>query len=184
MSLSRFAQSNCYVLNIKPGLKDMVPAALAADQLIIGWTDAAELLDASLSLKDFREILHSHYYSDSKTRGRAGSAAGNMWRFLREMQPDDLVLVPHRKEFYVAVVVGNATHDNSLAEGGFRRAAIWLNEKRPFSRAKVPPAIDAAMKERKTCYRANFIRPALLEFLAPLLLSELESVELAQDLAD
>ena len=171
--------ASVYVLRIKPGLKDMVPLALDSNELIIGWTDVPELLDPSLSLRDFRSLLSAMYYPEAPTLGKAASAAGNMWRFLREMSVGDFVLVPHHGEFYVAEVVGDATHDASLQEGGFRRPARWLNDKNPFLRRDYPRVYQALL-ERKTCYRIDLKnRPDVADLVAQLYAEP----ELATDLA-
>jgi hypothetical protein len=42
-----------------------------------------------------------------------------MWRFIRAMKPDDLVVVPHGAEFFVAEIAGPATYDQSKSGSGF-----------------------------------------------------------------
>lgn len=149
-----------YVHRIKPSGIDMVPLALQEDELIIGWTGIPQLLDSSLDRDDFRRLLSETYYPDARTLGKAGSAAGNMWRFIREMRVGDVVLVPHKKCFYVAEVVGDPTHDPAVDEGGFRRKVRWLNGKKAVG-WREQPALYSVLLERKTCYRVN--RPSQSE---------------------
>jgi predicted Mrr-cat superfamily restriction endonuclease len=82
---------------------------LTANQVIIGWAQAEGLLNDSLSREQFREILRKQYYSDETNNRRAGAAAGHMWRFIREMKPQDRIVVPRGPDFYVAEVIGPAT---------------------------------------------------------------------------
>lgn len=58
-----------------------------------------------------------------------------MWRFIREMNVGDLVVVPHGSEFYVAEVSGPAMYDESKVEEdtAYRRNVKWLNDKNLFS---------------------------------------------------
>jgi hypothetical protein len=84
---------------VKAGLPPCHPrvalrAVLTANQVIIGWAQAEGLLNDSLSREQFREILRKQYYSDETNNRRAGAAAGHMWRFIREMKPQDRIVVP------------------------------------------------------------------------------------------
>ena len=100
-----------FVLRIAPSGIDKVPEALHENEIIIGWAYADGLLNSKLDWEQFREILNKAYYSKEPTLRKAGAAAGNMWRFIREMKSDDLVVVPHGREFYVAKISGPATYD-------------------------------------------------------------------------
>jgi predicted Mrr-cat superfamily restriction endonuclease len=103
-------EQSAYVLRIDPGGIDKATDALAADQIIIGWSQADGLLDESLAWEQFRQIIQDTYYSDEITLRKAGAAAGHMSRFIREMKVGDLVVVPHGPDFYVAEVVGPAVY--------------------------------------------------------------------------
>ena len=102
-----------FVLRIAPSEVDRVPLALEADHLIIGWSDARGLLDPALDWPAFRQVVHDTYHAAEATYTRSGRAAGNMWRFIREMNPGDLVVVPHSTDCYIARVTGAALHDQS-----------------------------------------------------------------------
>jgi hypothetical protein len=65
------------------------------------------LLEESLSRDGFRKVVHaSEYYRDDPNRQRSGGAAGQLWRFIREMREGDLVAVPRGDALHVANVVG------------------------------------------------------------------------------
>ncbi len=91
----------------------MVPEALSANQIIIGWAEAQGLLDPSLTWDQFREIVRKEFFTGEPTLRKAGAAAGHMWRFIREMTPHDLVVVPYGNEFFVAEVDGPAIFDSA-----------------------------------------------------------------------
>src|SRR3712207_2933299 len=91
-----------FILRIAPSYVDRVPEALAANEIIIGWCDLPQLLDVGLSWTEFRQMVRDRYYPDSQDFRSAGAAAGNVWRFIREMNEGDLVVVPYGSKFYVA----------------------------------------------------------------------------------
>src|SRR3972149_3266854 len=125
-----------FVLRIAPSGEDKVPEALSADQIIIGWAEAEGLLDTSLTWEQFREIVRTAYYFEEPTLRKAGAAAGHMWRFIRDMKSDDLVVVPYGSEFFVARVSGAAIYDPAKVDedSAYRRPVQWLNAKKAISR--------------------------------------------------
>lgn len=141
-----------FVLRIAPGGEDKVPEALAANQIIIGWAEAAGLLDPGLSWEQFREILRKAYYSDEPTLRKAGAAAGHMWRFVRTMKPGDLVVVPYVADFLVAEITGLATYDpfKVAEDSAYRRSVRWLNDKKPIQRQLARSALLSRMKTQGT----------------------------------
>lgn len=146
----------------------MVPEALRSGQLIIGWAEAEGLLDSNLSWENFRDIVRRAYYADQPDLRKAGSAAGHLWRFIREMKPGDLVVVPYGAEFFVAEVSGPATYDRAKVQddSAYRRAAQWLNEGRPISRQLARSALVSRMKTQGTCADATDLIEEIKECLA------------------
>lgn len=146
-----------FILRINPGGSDKVPEALRNDQINIGWGKAKDLLNIDLSWERFRDIVRDSYYSQAVDFRSAGKTAGNMWRFIREMNKEDLVIVPHGNEFYVASVEGPATYDpNFLDEdSAYRRPVKWLNDKKPVKRSIAKAALISRMKTYLTCSYAT-----------------------------
>lgn len=146
-----------FVLRIAPAGEDRVPEALQSSELIIGWGMADGLLDASLSWESFREIVRQAYYADEPDQRRAGNAAGHLWRFIREMKPGDLVVVPYGTEFYVAEVTGPATYDPDKVNdrSAYRRRVKWLNNAAPIARQLAKSALISRMKAQGTCADAT-----------------------------
>lgn len=136
------------VLRISPSGIDKVPEALASNQLIIGWARAKGLDDPSLSWQAFRQVLHETYYASEPTLHRAGSAAGHMWRFLRDLKEDDLVVVPYWSDFYVARVIGPARHLAEFVDDdtAYRRPVEWLNGRQKIPRSVARSALISRMK--------------------------------------
>lgn len=156
-----------FVLRIAPSGIDRVPDALKENQIIIGWADAAGLLDPSLTWEQFREIIRNTYYTSETNLRRAGAAAGHMWRFIREMNTGDLVIVPYWSEFYIAKVDGSATYDSqkSADDTSYRRPVIWLNEKKPLRRDIAKSALISRMKTQGTCAYATDLLAEINECL-------------------
>lgn len=158
---------DAFVLRINPSHEDRVPEALETDDIIIGWAKAEGLLDESLDWYEFREIIHDQYHSEDESYRSSGAGAGNMRRFIREMSPGDLVVVPHRSEFYVARIQGEARRESSRVEddAAYRRRVEWLNEGEPLPRRFARSALQSRMKVRQTCARATDLIEDIYEAL-------------------
>ncbi|OOF32106.1 restriction endonuclease [Salinivibrio proteolyticus] len=146
-----------FVLRVAPGEIDRLPEALESDQIIIGWANANGLLDKCLDWVGFREIVRATYYRGDKTLHRAGAAAGHLWRFIREMEEGDLVVVPYGSEFYIAEVVGEAIYlqDKKSEDTTYRRPVRWLNAKQPIPRSYAKSALISRMKIQGTSASAT-----------------------------
>jgi predicted Mrr-cat superfamily restriction endonuclease len=141
-------ETKAYVLRITLGNINGVQLALDTDTIIIGWSKAGNLLDKELNWEQFRQVLIDSYPNYKDYLRSAGNAAGNMWRFIRDMKSGDYVVVPHDTDFYVAQIVGHAYHDpEKIGEDtAFRRKVKWLNGKKPIPRNKAPSALYSRMK--------------------------------------
>lgn len=157
-----------FVLRIAPSGVDKVPEALRDDQVIIGWACAQGLLAPQLDWGQFREIVHRTYHSTDSTYRGSGAAAGNMWRFIREMKPGDLVVVPHGNSFYVAKITGPATHDAAKVDddSSYRRRVEWLNAKKPIARQIARSALISRMKTQGTSANATDLLEEIKECLS------------------
>jgi len=146
-----------FVLRVAPSEIDRLPEALEGDQIIIGWANADGLLDKQLDWAAFRELVRATYYRDDKTLHRAGAAAGHMWRFIREMEAGDFVVVPYGSEFYVAEVAGEAIYlkDKQSEDSAYRRPVKWLNSKQPIPRSYAKSALISRMKIQGTSASAT-----------------------------
>lgn len=156
-----------FVLRIAPGGIDRVSEALPENQIIIGWAEADGLLEPSLSWEQFREIIRSVYYADEETLRKAGAASGHMWRFVREMNVGDLVVVPYGSEFFVAEIKGPATYNPAKVadDTAYRRSVKWLNDKKPIRRDVAKSALISRMKTYGTCAYATDLLNEIKECL-------------------
>jgi predicted Mrr-cat superfamily restriction endonuclease len=156
-----------FVLRISPSGHDRTEEAMAKNQLIIGWSGLSQLLDPALAWAEFRQIVHDAYYEEEQDMRRAGNAAGHLWRFIRDMRDDDLVVVPLGQEFLVGRVTGPAVHDDSRVDddAAFRRPVEWLNSKRPIKRSQARAALQSRMKSQGTSASASDIIDEITECL-------------------
>ena len=146
-----------FILRIAPSEIDRVPEALDTCQIIIGWANAHGLLNADLDWQQFREIIRAEYYSDDATLHRAGSAAGHMWRFIREMGTGDCVVVPYGSAFYVGEITGEAffADEKQGEDSAYRRPVKWLNGKKSIPRSYAKAALISRMKVQGTSASAS-----------------------------
>ncbi|HEY2068074.1 MAG TPA: DUF3883 domain-containing protein [Rhizomicrobium sp.] len=141
-----------YVLWIKPNRVDRVEEALASNQLILGWSEAEGLLDPNLDEDDFRRIVHDTYHADEPTKRKAGRAAPHLWRFIREMHADDLVLVPRHSGVYMARVLSGPSFfspGKRSEDTAYRRSVEWLNGGKPFPRTAFGADLQARLKRQR-----------------------------------
>jgi predicted Mrr-cat superfamily restriction endonuclease len=91
-----------------------------------------------------------------------------MWRFIREMKPDDLVVVPYGSEFYVAEITGAATYDPAKVEddSSYRRPVKWLNSKKAIPREMARAALISRMKTQGTSATATDLLDEIKECLS------------------
>lgn len=142
-----------FVLRMKTwGTVDHVGDALVADRITIGWSHVRGLID----LQDYHQVREAvRTASDGMDNRRAGHAAGNLWRFLHEMKPDDRVIVPRGDEVYLARVTGPPGYDEDAVTQDIAhfRPVEWLNGKEPFPRRGLPSKLQFRVgpATRKTC---------------------------------
>ena len=146
-----------FVLRIAPSGQDRIKEAITDEELIIGWSEAKGLLNDSLEWVQFRQTIHDAYYAEDSTFRGSGAAAGNMWRFIRDMEPGDLVAVPHGDSFFVARVTGPATYRPELvsSDTAYRRPVEWLNKTKPIPRSYAKSRLQSRLKARQTCANAT-----------------------------
>ena len=139
---------------------DRVPTGIQEGRVTIGWPCARRLI-TKRSRDKVREIVRKAYYCKDADLRRAGSATGNLWRFIHEMRPGALLVIPRGQEVYLAEVIGDADYDKTKVEEdtAYFRTARWLNPKCPFKRAKTPDSVQAKMRLWQTCIDATDILP-------------------------
>ena len=157
-------ERQAFVLRMFLGGIYRLPEALECNQIMIGWAHVEGLLDPSLSWEEFRNTVSPN----EENRYRVGWAGGTMWRFVREMNIDDLVVVPYGSNFYVARIAGPVTYDKSKEEEdtSYRRCVEWLNDGRPIPRLYARSALIAKMGTQHICLNASNLMSQIEECLS------------------
>jgi predicted Mrr-cat superfamily restriction endonuclease len=164
-------EQNAFIFRIAPGA-DLMQVALENNEIILGWPEAEGLLDTNLDYEHFRRIIHDAYYQNDKDFRRSGLAAGHMHRFIREMQPEDYIVVTYGPEFYVALINGPSFYealDGVEVEGQqsfYRRSVVWLNDKKPIPRRQSRLPLQSRMKIQGTSANAADLVEEIKELLA------------------
>lgn len=169
---------DAYVLRVNPSGRDRVPEALEEGDIIIGWSSSEGLIEET-DWKQFRQILHDTHYAGEDSFRKAGAAAGNMWRFIHDMDEGDLVVVPHGAEFYVAEVTGPARYESVKAseDTAYRRSVEWRNGAEPIPRKHARAALQSRMKARQTCVNATDLVDDIEDVLVAVRTPETASLE-------
>lgn len=160
-----------FILRMNISGKDRVPDGLAEDRIMIGWSEAKGLIDAADQQTIRRAVQEVYHAKDDRRRAarRAGRAAGSLWRFLHGMSEGDLVVVPHRAEFYVAEVAGPACFDaDRIAhDTAHFREVRWLNAKKSFPRGVARSNLRHRMGAgcRGTCGDATYVLSQIQEVI-------------------
>ncbi|MBA3778832.1 MAG: restriction endonuclease [Chloroflexi bacterium] len=132
-------------------------AGRTSNWISVGWGAASGLTNQSLDWRACREIVKSTYYGSEQGYARAGAAASQLSRFIREMSPGDLVVVPHGNEFQVAEVSSEVIHlpEPESEHSAHRREVTWLNAGKPIARRDARAALQSRMKARQTIVDAT-----------------------------
>ncbi len=168
MTVTDTRARRAFVLRVAPSGIDRVTEALNINRLLIGWSEAEGLLETDISWDAFRSRLREAYYMRDASQRRAGGAAGNMWRFIREMELGDYVVVPHGPQFYVGLVSGPPIYlaEQKVTDTAYQRPVDWQNGKKPFPRRAAKAALQSRMKSQGTCVDATDLLVEVAEFAA------------------
>ena len=138
--------TNAFVLRVAPGRENMLTNCLDQDHVVIGWPGMSGLLDESTGWIDFRRIVSEAYYPDATSLRKAGAAAGHLWRFIRDMEVGDYVVVPAAgRQFFVGTIAGPPQLGTTEGVGYFR-PVVWLNGKKSLDRQLASAALQSRMK--------------------------------------
>ncbi len=155
-------RQRAFVLRLSADNIDRLVVALKHNQLIIGWGEAKGLIQRRNTRDRFYTII-GEAYPDYNSR-RLGDVVGKMWRFVREMEEDDLVVVPSLQEVYFARVAGTPRYVSSPRPGfksTYRRRATWLNGRLPLRRQGLPPGLRHTVRYPGTICDATDLLPTV-----------------------
>ncbi len=103
---------------------NLVPEWIEQGYVSIGWPELGKELPATRN--ELTELIRDTYPDDPP--GAWYTAAGNLDRFVNQMQPGHLVLTVAGDALYVGRVVGDLAYESEGLPGAVRRRRIeWLN---------------------------------------------------------
>ena len=151
---------NAYVLKVRPSLQDYLSYCLQNNVLVVGWSEARELINLTDDWEQFRNYLRDTYSWIENNRS-AGIQGSSLWAFLASMQKDDYVVVPGTSQFYVGRVASEARHEpeHVTDDTAHRRDVEWLNSGAPIDRNWASSALQSRMKARQACVYADDLVP-------------------------
>lgn len=149
---------NAFIIRCAPSKISRIDFVLQENQIVIGWSDTKELLlNETISRDDFKKILIQKYIGYNENPYSLGQAVGYLWRFNREMQIGDYVLVPIARAFYLGIIESKATYypEGVSSDIAIRRNVKWLNNKNPIPRNLCDAGLTSRLKYQGTCVGAG-----------------------------
>lgn len=121
----------------------------------IGWSDAKDLNRPNLTWDAFKAIVKAAYPVQYTNPDALGQAAGSIWRFVRDIKPDDWVIAPTWTGLNVARVTGQLVYDSSQVpdDNAWRYPVKWIRLDIPRDTASAP--LQARCSSRQTCVEAT-----------------------------
>jgi predicted Mrr-cat superfamily restriction endonuclease len=165
--------SNTFIVRMKTwdeetdGLVSRIPQGLDDNDLILGWSSAQGLVSEQ-DWDRFKKRLAEAYPDLGANNHRLGSAAGSLWRFIRDMEKGDFAVVPDSGQFYVATVAGEARYEKSHLDDdtAHRREVKWLNRRQPIPRGLASSGLQSRMKAYQTTAWADEFTKEIENLLA------------------
>ncbi len=157
--------SRIWLLRMVPVGEDRVGDARAAGVITIGWGKADGLTDPGLSRDRFRDEVIRAYYSGASNLLAAGSATGQLWRFIREMSVGELVVVPRGDQVHFARITSDVSHDadGTSEHWALSRHVDWLTGPYGLPRAALPGEVLHTLRWQGTCLEISAHRRAIMD---------------------
>lgn len=143
-----------WVVRPYPDGRYRVNEFLTKNLVAIGWPGIGDLT-ACKNREDVKARLTENGYQYESARS-LGQAAGNIYRFIHEIQPEDFVIVPDGPEVYVGKISSGYVYDASFdsPDEGYphQRKVEWCQEKRAIPRNLLPGRLFDGLKGQQTVY--------------------------------
>jgi predicted Mrr-cat superfamily restriction endonuclease len=118
--------------------------------IAIGWEELGDLswLAEATDEREAREKLHELFSTKCGQTGmKASIAEGQLWRFVREIRTDDVILVPHVSQGLVHIGTVVAGLEYVAAPTTMAKSAATTKKTKPLSKAETLKAIAHAVGE-------------------------------------
>lgn len=126
---------------------------LDENMIAIGWPGIGDLSFVR-TRDDIEQALGTEYQSSPR---QLGQAKGNLFRFVKEIEPDDYVVVPDGGDVYFGSVTSDYSYVGENDEQGFphQRSVNWFHEKSPFPRQLLTGRNWNTLKGRQTVFEIS-----------------------------
>lgn len=147
-------EKRAWVVRPWPHGIDRMREFLDKNIVAIGWPMIGDLSDCT-TREDIKRQLKRYYEFSPRSLGQS---AGNIFRFVREMEQGDYVVVPDGDNFgcvnssymYIPEI------DNEEEGYPHQRKVTWLHEKRALTRGMLSGRLQKALKVRQTVCEINY----------------------------
>jgi transcriptional regulator with XRE-family HTH domain len=163
--------SSIFVVRINPRKENYeennnLKEALSQNKIMIGWSEVRGLTDLTLSWEAFRDLVKNAYEDLRQDRDyrRTGVAAGNLWRFLREMDDAHVITPCDSDDVCIGKVTGPAYFDESKVQQDTAhcRPVKWLKR---ISRTHLSTALRDKLSSQLTCFRVEGLNSEVMALL-------------------
>lgn len=160
---------NAFVIRCAPSGISRVEEMMENNQIVIGWSHMEGLLfDKTMNRNQFKDKIRSVYTDYIDKPLSLGQATGNLWRFYREMNIGDFVLIPIPMAFYLGEITSDVNYLPEMIEKdtSIRRNIRLLNHGEPILRNTCSEGLIKRLKYQGTCVGASDLINDI-EILAP-----------------
>ncbi|UEQ85944.1 hypothetical protein [Rhizobium sp. AB2/73] len=158
---------NVYAYRLKPSNNNQVKNLLDDGQIAIGWSHA-RVVDDTLTKEDVRREI-SRRYPRIEAEGKLTKDTNQVWRFLRELQIGDIVIVPDGDDVHFLRVIGHPVflEDKIEKEDTAIRRDVVRVIPTPVNRSDLPAAIRNKLNFRGLAsVKLDPVKDEVLAFLS------------------
>lgn len=165
-------------------IRDWSEEALKSSQIYMGWAKAEGLIEkANSDYYILRQAIKDQFYSSSTDYSKAGAAAGQLWRFIKEVTPGAIVVIPCLDGVCVGEVVSECMYNSEYVEEdrAYYHDVKWRHDN-PIKRSLFRNDLQRAMKSQWTITDISAYRDEILRVVATVGSIDAKSLNLREDI--
>ncbi len=162
-----------YAYRLNPSHENQTKNLLDDGQIAIGWSKA-RVVEPSLTKEDVQQEI-DRCYPHLKGEGKLTKDVNQVWRFLRELEIGDIVLVPDGNDVHFLRVVGGPVFLDGRTDDTAIRRDVAKILAAPVKRTDLPAAIKDKLTFRGPSLKLDIVKDNVLDFLS--LDAEVEEAE-------
>ncbi|MDR1546379.1 MAG: hypothetical protein LBU12_06655 [Deltaproteobacteria bacterium] len=164
---------NLWVVRPEPNFVNRLDDFLRRGMVAVGWPATGDLGGCLDRAAMTERLLASYEHYSGELKSDLAVAAGVLDRFVNQIQPGDLALVPNGEDVYLSDVVGRYEFHPELGtdapDAGYPhwRRVTYRNEAQPHCRIKdLPLGVRRSIDCRLSVFSVRSAAPALRAFLS------------------